>query len=554
VTQTSGRAAVAGLAGSALVIAVITVVARITGFGRTLAFSHSVGTQGCLGTAYATANRLPNVLFEVAAGGALAGAVVPVLAARLAAQRRDEADQVASAVLTWTVALLAPLAVLLATLAVPLSDLLLGSNRNGCAWTPHTAAVMLVIFAPQVVLYGIGIVLAGVLQAHHRFAWPAVAPLLSSVTVIAAYLVFGVLAGGAQDQGDWQPGALDLAVLAGGTTLGVVALSLPLLLPVRRAGVRLRPTFRFPPGAGGQVRALALAGIGTLLAQQVAVVTTVVLAGRVGGTGAFTVFESAQAVYLLPYAVLAVPVATAAFPRLSAQASRADSAGFAHTLSTTTQVVVLVALGGTALLLAGAPAVQELFLGLDAVGGGLLPALGATLTALAPGLLGWSLVAHLGRALYAGGQGRAAAIATATGWLAAVGASLGLVLTLRASGRDGGWSAVVGLGAGNSAGMTVAGALLLLAIARIRGWAALSGVPRALMTGLVAAAAGAVPARLLIPHDAPDVSTVRGALVHGVMAALLCGVLFAVVAAALNPPLTRTLLTRVRGARAGGAR
>lgn len=546
-TQTSGRAAVAGLAGSALVIAVITVVARITGFGRTIAFTGAVGTQGCLGTAYATANRLPNVLFEVAAGGALAGAVVPVLAARLAASRREEADQVASAVLTWTVALLAPLAVVLAALAVPLTDLLLGDNRNGCGWTPHTAAVMLVIFAPQVVLYGIGIVLAGVLQAHHRFAWPAVAPLLSSVTVIAAYLVFGVLAGGAQDQGDWQPGAPELAVLAGGTTLGVVALSLPLLVPVRRAGVRLRPTFRFPPGAAGQVRALALAGVGTLLAQQVAVVTTVVLAGRVGGTGAFTVFESAQAVYLLPYAVLAVPVATAAFPRLSAQASRADSAAFARTLSLTTQAVVLVALGGTALLLAGAPAVQELFLGLDAVGGGLLPALGPTLTALAPGLLGWSLVAHLGRALYASGQGRAAAVATASGWLAAVVASLVLVLGLRASGRDGGWAAVVGLGAGNSAGMTVAGVLLLLAVARVRGAAALGGVPRALVTGVLACAAGAVPARLLVPHDAPDQATVAGALVHGALAALFCGGLFVVVAALLNRPL----ITRVRTARRG---
>ena len=47
---------------------------------------------------------------------------------------------------------------------------------------------MLRVFAPQLPLYGIGIVLTGVLQAHHRFAWPVIAPLLSSVTVMAAYL------------------------------------------------------------------------------------------------------------------------------------------------------------------------------------------------------------------------------------------------------------------------------------------------------------------------------------------------------------------------------
>ena len=50
------------------------------------------------------------------------------------------------------------------------------------------AAGMLRIFAPQLPLYGVGIVLTGVLQAHHRFAWPVIAPLLSSVTVMGAYL------------------------------------------------------------------------------------------------------------------------------------------------------------------------------------------------------------------------------------------------------------------------------------------------------------------------------------------------------------------------------
>ncbi len=42
---------------------------------------------------------------------------------------------------------------------------------------------MLRVFAPQLPLYGVGIVLTGVLQAHRRFAWPVLAPLLSSVVV-----------------------------------------------------------------------------------------------------------------------------------------------------------------------------------------------------------------------------------------------------------------------------------------------------------------------------------------------------------------------------------
>ena len=57
------------------------------------------------------------------------------------------------------------------------------------------AARMLRIFAPQLPLYGIGIVLTGVLQAHHRFAWPVIAPLLSSVTVMGAYLSYALVDG-----------------------------------------------------------------------------------------------------------------------------------------------------------------------------------------------------------------------------------------------------------------------------------------------------------------------------------------------------------------------
>ena len=61
------------------VILVVTVVARIAGFVRYLVFGASVGA-GDVGTAYTTANMLPNVLFEIVAGGALAAAVVPLVA------------------------------------------------------------------------------------------------------------------------------------------------------------------------------------------------------------------------------------------------------------------------------------------------------------------------------------------------------------------------------------------------------------------------------------------------------------------------------------------
>ncbi len=323
----AGTAAVAGLAGSAALVAALTLAARLVGFGRVFAFSATVGA-GCTGDAYAAANQLPNVLFEVVAGGALAGAVVPAVAAAMARGGAGEAGRVASALLSWSLLVLTPVALLLAAVAGPLTGLFLRDPT--CGGFGDVATRMLVVFAPQVPLYGIGIVLGGVLQAHHRFAGPALAPLLSSAVVIAAYLAYAALAGPAHGAVGFVPSRGAELMLAGGTTLGVVALSLPLLVPVRRAGVRLRPTLRFPPGTAAGVRALATAGVAALLAQQAAVVVVLAVTTRIGGVGAINVYQQyGQAVYLLPYAVLAVPVATAAFPRLARQAADGDRAAFA---------------------------------------------------------------------------------------------------------------------------------------------------------------------------------------------------------------------------------
>jgi putative peptidoglycan lipid II flippase len=506
------------VAGSAALIAAITAVSRLVGFGRVFVFSGAVGS-GCLGTAYTTVNYLPNVLFEVAAGGALAGVVVPVIAGLLAQDRREDADRTASALLGWALLVLAPLSLLLALAARPLAYALLpdpaaasgmAGEVGSCPGGAAAGARMLVVFAPQVLLYGVGIVLTGVVQAHRRFVGPALAPMLSSLVVIAAYLAYGELADGRQQQAGWLPPWGAELVLSGGTTLGVVALSLPLLLPARRTGTRLRPALRFPPDALAQIKLLALAGVSSLLAQQVAVVVTLAVANRVGGTGAPNVVQYAQTVYLLPYAVLAVPLATAAFPRLSAQAAAGDPEGFAVTAATTTRLVLLVSCLGSAALVAVAPAVQGLFLELDAVGGGPLTSLGDTLVALAPGLVGWSLVAHLSRVLYARGRGRAAALATAAGWLAAVVASIAAVFGLRAAGQGGGRAAVIGLGAGNSVGMMVAAALLLAGVRAAAGRGATAGLARALPGSVLAAAAGAAAGRWAVELVAAGLGVAGG--------------------------------------------
>jgi len=504
VTRPPDRAVrgVPGILAAAGLIAVVTLAARIFGFGRWLVFSQSVGTT-CVGSVYQAANQLPNVVFEVAAGGALAAVVVPIVAAQLA--RHDQggatqATQSVSAMLTWALTVLVPLSILMALLAGPVSRILI--ERSSCPGSTELMASMLVVFAPQIALYGIGIVLAGALQAHRRFLAAALAPLLSSLVVIVAYLLFAALAQGSADDLARLPGSA-ATVLAVGTTLGVVALSLPLLIPVHRAGLRLRLTWTFPDGVARRAGALAGAGLLALLAQQGAVLVTLWVSQHRGGTGTLNVYTYVMAVYLLPYAVLAVPLATSAFPALASGVDDASLARAQWTLASCARAIIVATCVGAAVLFAIASPTGAFFSALDAgrhspAGEQALAALPAALSAFAPGLVGFGLAALLTRALYVQGRPAVAGALVALGWLIA--AILPLVMLRDGAGpRD----TLQLLGLASSLGMTVAAVGLLVAVRRAWGPQASAGLGRSAVvaggSGLVAAVAGRGLAAALHP-------------------------------------------------------
>ncbi|GGO76037.1 murein biosynthesis integral membrane protein MurJ [Nonomuraea cavernae] len=468
-----------GVAGGALLIGAITILARVMGFAKQYAFAQTVGTN-CLATAYATANQVPNIIFEVVVGGALAGVVVPVLSGAAGAEApagRERVEWISSALMTWVVVVLVPLGLLTALFAEPVAGLFFGDALKGCDAGAVTAVAtrMLVVFAPQIPLYGVAVVLYGVLQSHHRFTSPALAPLVSSVVVIVAYLVFVPLSGG-----DTDPGAVPSAELAlsVGTSLGVLALVLTVIGPTAGLGLRWRPTLRFPEGVARQVRRLALAGVAALLAQQAAMIVVLLLSNNVIGNGAIVVYNYAWAIYLVPYAVLAVPIATSAFPRLSARAEAADSDGFVTLAAGTTRAVVLVSGLAAGVLAAVAGPGAVVFLGFKSD----VPAadFARAVALFAPGLIGYGLIAHLTRVLYAAGKSRAAATGTVAGWLVVMAAQVVFVPAF-----PDGWK-IAGLALGMTVGMTVGGGLLLASVVSARGRGTAKGLGRA----AVAAVAG----------------------------------------------------------------
>jgi putative peptidoglycan lipid II flippase len=510
------------LASAAAGVAVVTIASRVVGFGRIAVLSHTVGTS-CVGDTYQAANSIPNVVFEVVAGGALASLVVPVLAGAVAAGDRDTADRTASALLTWTVAVLAPVALLGMLLAPVLMRALVGNDPECGTPMNDVGARMLVVFMPQVVLYGVGIVYAGILQAHSRFLGPALAPLLSSAVVITAYVLYAAQGATSLDHLS-RSQELTLSV---GTTLGVAVLSLGLLVPARHCDLRLRPTWQFPPGVARRVRGLAVAGIAGLLAQQLALVVALRLAAH-GAEGSVVVFQVATAVFLLPWAVLAVPVATTAFPRLTASAESGQEDAYADVAGRSVSAVTIAMLGGIAVLVAVAEPIARLLVagvpGPDNVRG-----LADAVVAFAPGLLGYGFVALVGRALYARGQGRAVALATVAGWLVVAGLDVVLV-----AGSD--LDRVTALGLGNTGGMTVAGVLLVLGLRRVSPQS-LQGCAR---TALVAVAAAGLAIAAAAPLPDMGTSVTRSVLAAVVLAAISGGVFLAVVRL-LRPQALREL-------------
>ena len=534
------------IAGAAALIAALTVVSRAAGFGRTMVFAWAIGDND-LGDIYLAANQIPNIVFEIVAGGALASLVVPLLAGPIAGGDRAAVARTVSGLLTWTLSLLIPLAVLTAAGA----DLIIGwLDANPSAVQAEVGAGMLRIFAPQLPLYGVGIVLVGVLQAHRRFAWPVLAPLLSSVTVAGAYLLFAVDGGRGRDAATVsRSGELILAV---GTTVGVAVLALCLVVPVRTLRLPLRIRYRFDGDVRRRVRGLAVAGAVTVAAQQLALLV-VLKRGMDGPDGTWVRFVLAQAVFLLPWAVLAVPVATAAYPGLAEAAATGRQDRYRGSLAAAARAVLLLTgLGAAALIALARPGAGLLAAVMPGASIGTVDPLAAGITCLAPGLLGYGLFALLSRALYARGDTAAAAAATAVGW--AVTATAAVLLSWALPDAD----RVAALTGAMSVGMTMLGAGLLVMVARRAGRAALAGVGRALAASVAAAAAAAatgyaVAAAMLPAGDHPPGTAVL--IGSGMLSGVVVGAVFAAVAWALDRRDARPMAAAVaRRLRRGGAR
>jgi len=326
-----------------------TALSRITGFVRLAVMAWAIGgVESKLPDTYNLANSMPNIVYQLVLGEVLATIFVPVFVEYLAKRDREEAWGLASSILNIGIATAAVFSVVTVVAAPWLIKIytfhLSGPDK---ILQEQVGAFLLRLFMPQMIFYAVGAVLTGLLNAHRKFAAPMFAPLLNNVIVIATFALFRLRhAAGAPQLQDLS--FSDKMLLGGGTTLGVIAMTL-VLFPYIRAlpGRYSARAFQWRHPAIRHVGNLAKYSIGYVIVNQVGLWVVYALAN--GVRGGVTAYQNSWILYQLPYGIFAVSVMTFIVREVSEHHVRGDLASVRRDVSLglrTTAFIVLPASAG----------------------------------------------------------------------------------------------------------------------------------------------------------------------------------------------------------------
>lgn len=316
------RARRARLARAATVVMAAFVISRLLGLGREIVIGNQFGTSRELG-AYLAAFRIPDLIFQIIAGGALGSAFIPTFTGYLTRGDERQAWRLASSVMNAVATVLAVCAALAAIFAPQLASRVVvpGFAPEDQALTANLMRVMLV----SPIIFGISGIVMGVLNSFQHFLLPALAPAIYNLSIIA--------------------GALFLAPLIGvyGLAVGVVfgsLLHLLIQLPeLLRKGLSYRPILDIThPGVREVGRLMVPRMVGLATVQVNFLVTTLLASGL--AEGSVPALNYAWMLMLLPQGVFAMAVATAAFPTFSELAAREEVAALRATLSETLRLIL----------------------------------------------------------------------------------------------------------------------------------------------------------------------------------------------------------------------
>lgn len=334
--------------------------------------------------AFLAATRVPELLFNLIAGGALGSAFIPVFTSFLTKDDRESAWRLAGTVFT----LLMGIAVLLALATYALAPVVVrGVLLPGDSPDKQVLAVdLLRVMLSTVVIFGASGLLMGILNAHQHFWRPAFATSMYNLGIIA-----GVL---------FLTPSMGISGVAWGTVLGAL-LHLAIQLPhLRHIDARWRPSFNLRvPGVSEVMLLMVPRIVGQAVIQINFVVITAFTSFMVDGAQVSVI--TAFTLMFTVLGVLGQSIGTAVFPSLSALAADEDWPGYQRMLGTTFRSVLFLAIPATVgLVVLAEPLVAALF----ERGEWLPDATAGTAWALqffALGLVGHALLEILARSFYA---------------------------------------------------------------------------------------------------------------------------------------------------------
>ena len=294
------------LAGAAMVVMLFFVLSRVAGLAREVVIGARFGTSPEL-DAYLAAFRVPDILFQLIAGGALGSAFIPTFAAYWTQDKRVEAWLLFSRVLNLVILILVVVAGVVILFAQPLVEWIIAPGFT-VEQQVLTARLMRWMLLSTVVFGASGLVM-GALNAVQHFLLPAAAPVFYNLAIIL--------------------GALFLAPTMGidGLVIGVIAgaaahffVQLPGL---RRAGATYRPQLSLAdPGVREVIRLMSPRVLGLFFVQMHFLVNTILASGL--AVGSLSALNYAWLLMLLPQGIFAQSIATAIFPTFASQVAAGE--------------------------------------------------------------------------------------------------------------------------------------------------------------------------------------------------------------------------------------
>lgn len=310
------------IARSTAMMSALTLISRVTGFIRTWAMAFALGNT-VLAASFSLANNLPNMIYELVAGGVLSTAFLPIYLQQRNTRSREEGNRYASNLLSLALIFLGVIA-LLASLFSPQVMLTQTLFSSSSSETVENAVWLFRFFAFQIVFYGVSAIFGGLLNAEREYFWPAISSVFMNLIIIVTFFAYPFVSS--------LSGQAGLLLLAIGTTLSIAVMACVQIPALVKAGFRFRFHIDLHDEGLHETVRLALPAILCTAINLVSLSFMNSCALHVAPNGPASV-SYAWMWYQFPYGVLGVALSTALFTEMSDRMSRGDVYGFKQHLN-----------------------------------------------------------------------------------------------------------------------------------------------------------------------------------------------------------------------------